>query len=135
MFDTSFISVNSWCGDMILGGCLDLRIVLSRNGGLVMGKPLAVSAQEFMKSVADMPSAMQWFTAIPRTNPPHLNLVTCRSKVQESEITEHELVFRIFSPAFLPNFKILLMIIIQVDQKKKNKELVWLASAVLKVKN
>lgn len=76
MFDMSFISASSWWGDMILGDCLDLKIVLSRNGGLEMGKPLAVSAHEFMNSVADVPSAMQWFNAIPRTNPPHLNLVT-----------------------------------------------------------
>ena len=82
MFDMSFISKNSSWGNLILGGCLDVKIDLSRNGGVESDIPLAVSAQEFTKCIAVIPSVKQWFIVIPSTNPPHSNLVTCKFPVK-----------------------------------------------------
>ena len=83
MFDTLLVSAVAYWpkGKSILGGCLDLKIDLSRTGLVVNGIPLAVSAHDLINSIADIPSAMQWLIDIPKAKPPHLNLVTCKGKL------------------------------------------------------
>lgn len=74
--EMSSISVNSWCANSIFGGCLAFWIERSIKGDIDNGSPLVVSAHECKNWTADNPSDMQWFTARPIENPPHLNLVT-----------------------------------------------------------
>lgn len=59
-----------------LGGTLPRRMVRSMNGGVLTGRPRAISDHVLMKWRHSVPSARVCCHPTPRHTPPHVNLVT-----------------------------------------------------------